>query len=66
MSLPRKSDPSEVQERNGLDHLRVYDPESDIQSRDLLELLRSIETQLKINNMYHQLTHETTITEEDV
>ena len=52
MSNFRKSDPSEIQNRIGLDHTRVYDPEG-------TELLTQILVELqKLNSQLSYITEE--------
>ena len=47
-STLRKSDPSEIQVRNGQDHTRVYDPELYKRLGDILEVLEKMQVHLAI------------------
>ena len=48
MSNLRKSDPSELQTRNGQEHVRVYNPTSERLMFGILEELKKMNTQLSL------------------
>ena len=47
-STLRKTDESELQERNGQDHQRVFEPDVHRRLGDILEVLNKIETHLSL------------------
>ena len=51
-STLRKSDATELQERNGLEHQRVFDPTNNAVLQDLLEETKALHKTIKlIHNM---------------